>query len=1292
MIRNVAALVVVLLALLVLAGAPSPGAATPVLGASVAPSPLPSIGAAAPLAEAASASASGPVVVAPAYTPGRGVADQGPIPASTPLDVVVGLASSDPAGLASLANEVSAPGGSAYHRALAASAASARFGASTTTTATARSYFARFGLTTRVNPDGLLLDVTGPAKALGHAFGTTFDLYRASSGRTFFAHPTPATLPPIAPWTGVFGLGNSTSWAQPFTTPAPAGSVHPFASCPVPAPGTAFRPCQLQAGYDFSPLLSSGTNGSGVRLGVVDAYSGAEPQTQLVSDLSLFSTNNGLPPGNVSFVYPVPTTIDLNATGVNPLWQYEDALDLEWSHASAPGAGIVMAFSPDSGAGLYFAIDALVATGAVNVLSLSWGEPDVGVFNSYSTPCISSCNASTDGSYTILGPVFQLAAVEGISTFAASGDCGAADGTSGVSTNYPASDPFVTGVGGTNVTLTAANAWHAEVAWSGNATGARSPGCSNQGGSGGGFSPFPRPWWQLGPGIATTQQHRGVPDVSINGGLPVSIEVGSQPTTATGTSVGTPIWAGIAALADQYAGIHLGFLDPTLYTLLRSPGYTSCFHDITDGHNNYRAGVGWDPVTGVGSPIVAALVPALAHTTVAPGSLQTFVYAAPRFGPAPLATTFTVQASGGSGTYPLEEISFGDRNATVLTGPTVNHTYATRGVYSVQSYVVDSTGNVSVSPPVVVVVGGGKPLAVSLVASTSTPAPGSPVTFTATVTGGTGSYLLNFSFGDGSFAQNLTTLSANHAFSAAGGYCVEAVARDNATPPDGGASARLAVEVGGAAAPSCGNPTQPLTITTAANPGIRDAPADFPGLFTVSGGSTAPNGLASSLELVSNDPYTDPCGCTIFRAAGNYTVQEWANDTVDGEANATTKVTVAPPLDGTFHASTLNGTAPLTVAFTATATGGYLADDAATSWEFGNGKRAVGAAVQTTYTSAGEYLAVGALSDHGSGNASEAFLIDVHPSGSSGLGVSATITPARNISSSTNVTLSASLQGPHGELLGTSVSWNLGNGETAYGASVTETYLVGQDILTSDTLAAGVAILGGHLRPALSVPITLPSFFATEAGGFTPAASALGVSESVLPATGLIPLAITGNASASGPGGAYVSWLFGDGTSASGFNVTHTYYQAGPYTVNLTAYDAFNDQVIRLESVVASPALTVQGGPSPTTGYAPLTVNFSVVAFGGSGPPYSYLWSYLNGATTNASNLTIVFDTAGHYTVALNVTDPDNASLVMNWTITVKQAPLLSVGEILALGAGVGLVMAVVAWRRPSTEIDPFTL
>jgi subtilase family serine protease len=190
-----------------------------------------------------------------------------------------------------------------------------------------------------------------------------------------------------------------------------------------------------------------------------------------------------------------------------------------------------------------------------------------------------------------------------------------------------ASDPFVLSAGGTTL-----NANHTTGAWIGETTWGLPDGSLGTGfqASSGGFSHlFARPSYQNG--VAGIGPYRGVPDVAAdanaNTGFPVvmgNADGGYLISGHGGTSASAPLWAGIIALADQYAGRHLGFVNPAIYQIAGSSEYGQAFHDITTGVSNtadfskgtiigYPAGSGWDPVTGWGSPNAQVLVPLLAR-------------------------------------------------------------------------------------------------------------------------------------------------------------------------------------------------------------------------------------------------------------------------------------------------------------------------------------------------------------------------------------------------------------------------------------------------------------------------------------------------------------------------------------------------------------------------------------------------------------------------------------------------------------------------------------------------------
>ena len=200
-------------------------------------------------------------------------------------------------------------------------------------------------------------------------------------------------------------------------------------------------------------------------------------------------------------------------------------------------------------------------------------------------------------------------------------------GTAVKEVSLPASDPLVLAAGGTRLTANPLTGAHiGETAWNSPPDPPARPGSSA---SGGGFSKvFRRPAYQDGvPGIGAT---RGVPDVAAdaNGhtGMTIVISDGNGRYTihnSGGTSASAPTWAGIIALADQYVGRNLGFVNPAIYRIARSASYHQAFHDITIGNNTasfppetitgYQAALGWDPVTGWGSPDAQLLVPLLAR-------------------------------------------------------------------------------------------------------------------------------------------------------------------------------------------------------------------------------------------------------------------------------------------------------------------------------------------------------------------------------------------------------------------------------------------------------------------------------------------------------------------------------------------------------------------------------------------------------------------------------------------------------------------------------------------------------
>jgi PKD repeat protein len=1243
------------------------------------------------------APSSGPVLVAGGYVPGPGVEALGPLPSATPLTVLVGLPSRDPGGFVAYEDAEYVPGTGAYHHFLSTSSVANRFGASPATTAAVARYFQDEGLRTGPSPDGLLLTVAGPASAVASAFDTSFEEYRSAGGLTFFSHPSAAHLPADVPVSGVYGLGNS-------TTPRPLGltegagseSVRPSLACAVTS---GLDPCDIWDAYDMAGLLQNGTNGAGERIGVVDAYDSQETQNQLASDLDDFDSLFGLATPAVTFNYPVPTSTNLNSTGSSG-WGTEEALDIEWNHALAPGASLAMTFAPNSGVGLYLAVDWLVSHQRVDVISMSWGEPDVGVFNAFSGACTSECNASSDGSYEILSPVLQAAALEGISVFVATGDCGASDGTSGDSTDYPASDPSATAVGGTYLSVNSTGAWESEVAWSGNSTGAHSPGCQNQGGSGGGYSPFPRPYWQGGPGLPSAPATRGIPDVSADASDGVEIVAGGGEGFVGGTSLATPIWAGMVAVADQYAGHDLGLLGPSFYAILNGPDYATDFHDITSGNNGYAATTAWDPVTGIGTPIVGQMVKDLSRPSSSVSSLQALLYANATTGPTPLEVRLAISVSGGKSPYPLQGIYFGDGTSALASNGIVLHTFARPGVYPVVAYVADSSGNVTTSAPVPIVVGGGGALNVTLTPSSLSPPVGTLVTFTTAITGGTAPYSYLYTFGDGTFLNLSSAARVTHAYDEAGAFCATVIAEDSGHPIDGARGGPLVITVGGATSERCSNATEPLTVSAEGTPPERDAPAEFPDLFQIQGGVTDEGNGGVSLAYSSSDPYIAACGCLIFRSPGTFPVSLNATDLIGDWASNETNVTVAPALSGDFTATPTSGSAPLTVQFHVSVTAGYLADANDTEWNFGDGTGAVGASVSHTYTSAGFYSATGDSWDRGQGNTSEGFVIDVLPGGDDSTpALWATFAPAENLSSGTTVRFEAHTSLPNGSSAVPPLFWKLGGNSTAWGPTAEETYYAAGDL--SPNLYASVTADWGGAYPATQATLVTPQLFASGADGFLPSVDALDLSATGGPNAGSPGLEWSGSAEVTAPGGGILNWSFGDGGTQSGVTASHSFLTAGTYTVLLNATDTWGDAASTSFGVQVaaglSPVLSVTGGPSIEAGVAPLEVTFLATASGGA-IPYTYAWQTGDGATNANSSFEHEYTVAGRYAVTLTVHDGDGSSVELNWSVVVSPASshyastaapdlpvYLLIGGVVAALAGLSVALWGRCRARPPT-------
>ena len=426
-----------------------------------------------------------------------------------------------------------------------------------------------------------------------------------------------------------------------------------------------FTPQSTRAAYNVNPLYANGFDGTGTTIAVVDSYG----SDTMAHDLHVYNQAFGLPPmcgeEGVTCTPGMPTFSTFHfqgspATKPQPgkgthqedksAWALEVALDVETAHAMAPGANILLVATPTAETlgvqGLPAMMNAeqyVIDHHLADVISQSFGTAE-------------DAFASTQ-SLKNLRHAYVSAAQAGVTVLASSGDGGSANDKKapvgkggstipGPTVSWPASDPLVTGIGGTYLCTDATNTTTRVL------DNVNPPvNCQNQSqeevgwvGSGGGFSHvFDKPGYQnmLPAGSTPIGSMRGVPDVALQASARTGALVylslppdgqsglicGDAPCSTGwydigGTSLACPEWAGLVAIAAQIHHGGLGLINPRLYELASDPAmYASDYYDVTTGNNQsdpsvpgYPATPGWDPVTGLGTPNAANLVPALAAT------------------------------------------------------------------------------------------------------------------------------------------------------------------------------------------------------------------------------------------------------------------------------------------------------------------------------------------------------------------------------------------------------------------------------------------------------------------------------------------------------------------------------------------------------------------------------------------------------------------------------------------------------------------------------------------------------
>jgi subtilase family serine protease len=396
-----------------------------------------------------------------------------------------------------------------------------------------------------------------------------------------------------------------------------------------------YNPAQLQQAYGLNALYSRGITGKGATIVIVEPYG----SPTIASDLRAFDRAENVPnPPSLRIIRPAGKVPHYNPGNPDMVgWAGETTLDVEYAHAIAPGAKILLVETPGGGRSGTAALSP-VLTAEKYVIRHHLGDVISQSFGITEQAIGSAAIRSLRGAYT-------AAYANHVTVLAASGDTGAA-GLEASQTSYythavtswPASDPLVTAVGGTHLDLdSSGNRNSADTVWndtySKNANqlvnGSNGP---NPLGTGGGKSAvFARPSYQSKVrGI--TGGHRGLPDISMSAACSGAVNLyqtfGGQPPgwyAACGTSESSPLFAGIVALADQVAGHRLGLINPALYRLasqhapglvsVRSGNNTVSFRQGGKRHTvrGYGARAGYNLATGVGTINAQLFVPELAR-------------------------------------------------------------------------------------------------------------------------------------------------------------------------------------------------------------------------------------------------------------------------------------------------------------------------------------------------------------------------------------------------------------------------------------------------------------------------------------------------------------------------------------------------------------------------------------------------------------------------------------------------------------------------------------------------------
>jgi kumamolisin len=499
--------------------------------------------------------------------------------------------------LDALIERVSDPDDPLYGQYLTPAQFAARFAPTPADYAALAAYAREHGLTvTGTHANRLVLDVAGPAGKVETAFGVRLQNYRLADGSEFRAPNSDPVVPTNigSRLKSVIGLDNAAVWH----THSHGHPVSPFFDFNPhvigSGPGGGLTPNDIKTAYN---LTGTTLTGSGQTLAVfeLDGY--------VPSDITTFENYYSLP------AVPVQNVLVDGTNGAAGQGAGEVTLDIQLQIALAPGAAKILVYEgPNTNRGVIDTYNRIATDNLAKSISTSWGLDE----------------GSTGGSMiSSEGAIFKQMAAQGQSIFAAAGDSGAYDNGSTLSVDDPASQPYVTGAGGTTLATNGrGGSWKSETTWN-------SGSVANGAGGGGSSAFWSIPNYQSQAGVISTASggsttKRNVPDVSMdadpNSGY--SAYIGGQWYVVGGTSCAAPLWAAFTALVNQQRALAgkstLGFANPALYAIGMGANGATDFHDIADNSTNlvYPAVTGYDLATGWGSFNGVNLLADLAGSTI----------------------------------------------------------------------------------------------------------------------------------------------------------------------------------------------------------------------------------------------------------------------------------------------------------------------------------------------------------------------------------------------------------------------------------------------------------------------------------------------------------------------------------------------------------------------------------------------------------------------------------------------------------------------------------------------------